>query len=103
MVCKENAEAHHETNDEKYVGDPLNAVRIFNEKRVDENQFSVQLHKALDHIGEDKKTVFLMRHQEGFSIKEISIAMDCSEGTVKSRLFYANKYLSKRLQAFAGS
>ena len=41
-----------------------------------------------------------LRYQEELSIKEISEVMDCPEGTVKSRLYYALRKLSDKLQVF---
>jgi RNA polymerase sigma-70 factor (ECF subfamily) len=36
------------------------------------------------------------------SILDISEVMECSEGTVKSRLFYTLKELNKKLKMFEG-
>lgn len=48
---------------------------------------------------EDKhREVFEMRHFDGLSIKEIAEALEISEGTIKSRLFYATKYLAQGLK-----
>lgn len=50
---------------------------------------------------EDKhREVFEMRHFDGLSIKEISEALQINEGTIKSRLFYATKYLAKGLKHY---
>lgn len=46
------------------------------------------------------REVFEMRHFDGLSIKEISDALEINEGTIKSRLFYATKYLAERLKHF---
>jgi RNA polymerase sigma-70 factor (ECF subfamily) len=56
--------------------------------------------KELEKFDESKRSAFLLRYQEGFSIKEISEILGCSEGTVKSRLFYTTKELAARLSAF---
>jgi DNA-directed RNA polymerase specialized sigma24 family protein len=37
---------------------------------------------------------------DGLSIKEISEVLETNEGTIKSRLFYATKYLAASLSEF---
>ena len=56
--------------------------------------------KELEPLEFEKKSTFLLRYCAGFSIKRISQAMDCSEGTVKSRLFYTCKLLADRLMDY---
>ena len=62
--------------------------------------FTEALYRELDQLDEARKTAFLLKYREGFTIEEISKVIDCSEGTVKSRLFYTNKRLSERLNAY---
>ena len=62
--------------------------------------FIDSLNSELNKISKKHKQTFNLRHKDMLSIKEISIVMNCSEGTVKSRLFYATKELSKKLQIF---
>ena len=62
--------------------------------------FNKELHSQLDNLEETKRTTFILRYYQHFSIKEISEIMDCSVGTVKSRIFYSLKKLSKKLTAF---
>jgi len=54
----------------------------------------------LDQLSPDHKTVFLLRFHEGLPLKEIAQVMECSEGTVKSRLFYTLKKLGKQLEMY---
>lgn len=65
-----------------------------------EKMFTEALYKELDTLDEDRKTAFLLKYREGFSIEEISKVIECKPGTVKSRLFYTNKHLAERLSAF---
>lgn len=58
------------------------------------------LKEEIESLSEKHKEVFLLRYQEELSLKEISEILACSEGTVKSRIFYAIRRLSKALQAF---
>ena len=46
------------------------------------------------------REVFEMRHFDGLSMKEIAEVLEISEGTVKSRLFYATRYLAEGLKDF---
>ncbi|MEM9023714.1 MAG: RNA polymerase sigma factor [Bacteroidota bacterium] len=68
--------------------------------RTDINRFTAELYHELEQLDEEKKTAFLLRHREGFSIREISEVLECSEGTVKSRIFYTNKKLAERLRPY---
>ncbi len=68
--------------------------------KYDKDFFMKSLNIELDKLSPKHKQTFDLRHQEMLSINEISIIMDCSKGTVKSRLFYAIKILSKKLQMF---
>lgn len=70
------------------------------EKNLIESEFKEFLFKELTKLNQLKQNTFLLRFQENFSIKEISEILECSEGTVKSRLFYTTKYLAKKLKAF---
>jgi RNA polymerase sigma-70 factor (ECF subfamily) len=57
------------------------------------------LQQALQQLDEKHRHCFLLRHQEEKSIREISKIIGCPEGTVKSRLYYATKYLAKQLKS----
>lgn len=70
------------------------------EPNLDFRAFAHGLEDALTDLSESHREVFVLRYQEELSIKEISEIMCCSEGTVKSRIFYALRKLSKKLQAF---
>ncbi len=62
--------------------------------------FSEELYLHLDELNEEQKTVFLLRHGSGLSLKEIAEMLNSPEGTIKSRLFYAIKYLSSKLMIY---
>src|SRR5438105_14044074 len=53
---------------------------------------------AIHELTPDHKAVILLREVEGLSYDEISRVMQCSKGTVMSRLHYARKKLQKRLK-----
>jgi RNA polymerase sigma-70 factor (ECF subfamily) len=54
--------------------------------------------EAINELTPDHKAVILLREVEGLSYDEISRVMQCSKGTVMSRLHYARKKLQKKLR-----
>lgn len=79
-----------------YVSD--SSANVLNE--VQDVQFKDELLTCLDNLDAIHKDVFCLRHMDGLSIKEIAEVLEVSDGTVKSRLFYAVKYLAKDLEHF---
>lgn len=69
-------------------------------KDVQETQFKEQFLVSLEQLDKKHSDVFKLRHIEGLSIKEIAEILEISDGTVKSRLFYATKYLAQSLEHF---
>lgn len=67
---------------------------------VSDNQFRDEFTRKLDELDEKHSEVFKLRHLDGLSIKEIAEVLVISDGTVKSRLFYATKYLAASLEEF---
>ena len=43
--------------------------------------------RALDELTEQQRLVFLLKHQEGMTCREIAETLGCAEGTVKKSLF----------------
>ena len=54
--------------------------------------------EAINELTPDHKAVILLREVEGLSYDEISRVMQCSKGTVMSRLHYARKKLQQKLK-----
>jgi RNA polymerase sigma factor (sigma-70 family) len=67
---------------------------------VDHERFRGRLDAELARLDPDHKATFVMRYHEDMAIKEIAAVFGCSEGTVKSRLFYTLKKLAERLKEF---
>jgi len=53
--------------------------------------------RAIDQLPKRQKRVFILRHYEGLSLKEIAKTLNCSLGTVKAHLFRATRRLRKLL------
>lgn len=68
--------------------------------KIDSTLFRETLSVTLEALPPDKRSAFLLKYQEDRSIREIAEIQSCSEGTVKSRLFYTLKYLAAQLAVF---
>ncbi len=59
------------------------------------NEPELRLGKCINELDQDKRSLIVLRFKIRLTIKEIAEIYECPEGTVKSRLFYAVKELSK--------
>jgi RNA polymerase sigma-70 factor (ECF subfamily) len=69
-------------------------------ERIDKKAFFAKLKEVLQNIDEPHKSTFILRYFDELSLKEISEIHQCSEGTVKSRLFYTLRKIAARLPQF---
>jgi RNA polymerase sigma-70 factor (ECF subfamily) len=67
---------------------------------VQDSFFREAFERGMGTLDEKHKEAFTLRHIEGLSVKEIAEILGINEGTVKSRVFYAIKYLSEELKVF---
>jgi len=56
-----------------------------------------EIDKAMEKLSSDHRTVLILHEFEQMEYREIAKSMQCSIGTVMSRLFYARKRLAKML------
>lgn len=78
----------------KYTQHVLHSEKDIVELKVNERS----VREGIKKLSEEQRAVMVMRFKLNMSIKEISEVFECPEGTVKSRLFYATKELSKKLE-----
>jgi RNA polymerase sigma-70 factor (ECF subfamily) len=67
----------------------------------DTQEFKKSLKTSIANLSHAHRVVFVLRYNEKFSVKEIADIVEVSEGTVKSRLYYATQNVSKELQEFS--
>ncbi len=78
--------------DDRPAGDPFRATR--------DTELRECVQRAVADLTADHRAVILLREVEGLSYEEISQVMQCSKGTVMSRLHYARKKLQADLKEF---
>ena len=59
------------------------------------NEKQAKLSESIRRLPREKRSLIVLRLKINLSIKEIAEIYQCPEGTIKSRLFYALKELSK--------
>jgi RNA polymerase sigma-70 factor (ECF subfamily) len=64
------------------------------------NSFKYSLENELKRLKPSHRTTFVLKYKEDLTIKAIARIMDCSEGTIKSRLHYTVKSLAQSLAKY---
>lgn len=74
-------------------GDPLQSL--------EEKEFRGLVRSALGSLSEEHRTVLVLREIEGYSYEEVARMLDCSLGTVKSRLNRAREAMRRIMTEMA--
>lgn len=69
-------------------------------REVNINELQKRLNEAMMKLSEDHRTVVTLYDVQGLQHSEISQILGVSEGTVRSRLFYAHRQLQNYLEDF---
>src|ERR1700758_2693093 len=67
-------------------------------ERMERKEVRAQIDRAIAQLSPEHRAVILMKEIEDMQYHEIAEALDCSIGTVMSRLFYARKKLQNLLR-----
>jgi RNA polymerase sigma-70 factor, ECF subfamily len=66
-------------------------------RALQDKEIRARIDSALDDLSDNHRSVLVMRELEGLSYEEMAQAMECSKGTIMSRLFHARRNMQKRL------
>lgn len=72
------------------LGDPVEAVR--------NKEILKAVRESLHHLSDKHRAVIVMRELQGLSYADMAKAMNCSKGTIMSRLFHARRNMQKLLK-----
>ncbi len=64
---------------------------------VERQELSAAVRTALDRLAPEYRTVLILREMEGYSYEEIARMLDCSLGTVKSRISRGRRDIKKEI------
>ncbi len=67
-------------------------------KKLEHDEIRKRIEAAVEKLSPEHRAVIVMREMDGLQYDEIAAAMECSIGTVMSRLFYARKKMQGMLK-----
>jgi RNA polymerase sigma-70 factor, ECF subfamily len=67
-------------------------------REFERRELGARILQGIDELTPEHKAAIILREIEGLSYEDISKVMQCSKGTVMSRLHYARKKLQAKLR-----
>jgi RNA polymerase sigma-70 factor (ECF subfamily) len=68
------------------------------EEETSDKDLGILISNAVDSLSTKQRITFVLKHYEGYKIREIAEMLNCKEGTVKKYLFDAVNNLKKKLK-----
>jgi RNA polymerase sigma-70 factor (ECF subfamily) len=102
---KRKIESSGELNDEIFDRDSIDlsartapALIESPDEALSNSELRIKISAALEKISPEHREIVILKDVQGLSYKEIADVMECSLGTVMSRLFYARQKLQTLLK-----
>ena len=80
--------------------DAVSSTTATSVKKALNNELHEKLNEALSKLSDKHRTIVVLFEIDGLGHKEIAKIMKCTEGTVRSRLFYAKQQLQSYLSEY---
>lgn len=68
------------------------------EQAVVQNDQVQRIHEALKEIDEPDRSIFVLKHEKGYTYQELAKMFDLKEGTIRSKLHYTIKKIQKKVR-----
>ncbi len=65
------------------------------------SELSREIENSMRKLSDRERSVFVLKHQHGYKLREIAEMIGCAEGTVKNYLFRATQKVRKALAGYA--
>ena len=87
----------------KQISALLNVIsnRLGTERVAGNREVRLRIDQALDRLSPRQRMIFTLRHDLGYTTREIALSVGTTEGSVKKHLFRAVDALKKRLRRLA--
>lgn len=80
------------------TGDPADRADVHDS--ISQRETEVDVSEALSHLTDDQRAAVVLVDMAGFTVQEAAWALQCPEGTVKSRCFRARAHLAELLAGY---
>ena len=97
-IISENALIYEDDEDKKYSDDNELTTEETPETGLAAQEIARVVNAAMEALPEDLRQAVTLREIEGLSYEEISLAMNCPIGTVRSRIFRAREAISAKVR-----
>ena len=94
---KSNQFSLDDENNSAYVSLLPGSDESFPDRITENKEFGNKVSEALNNLSPNQRMSFLLKHYEGYKIREIAEMMSCKEGTIKKYLFEAVRKLKVQL------
>lgn len=98
-MCK-NIYRHNEVKRNAQIELKSLSIAEMKEEEIDESALRRALNEEIHKLDQAGKSILILRFKMKMSIKEIAAVTDIPEGSVKSKIFYTLKKLSKTLEPY---
>ncbi len=88
----------HSLDTEEVVDVPANSSQSNPEKSAVDSQIRQKIDQTLNRLSPKQRMIFILRHYQEFTTREIADYMNSTEGSVKKHLFRAVDTIKKRLR-----
>lgn len=87
-----------EENNSDYVSSLAGSDEFLPDSITENKEFGNKVNEALNTLSPNQRMSFLLKHYEGYKIREIAEMMNCKEGTIKKYLFESVRKLRLQLE-----
>lgn len=64
-------------------------------------ELSASIQRSMEKLSDRERTVFVLKHQHGYKLREIAVMLECAEGTIKNYMFRATQKMRQALSTHA--
>jgi RNA polymerase sigma-70 factor (ECF subfamily) len=95
------SKVNEETLDDiSYLHNSISSEDKNSDQLMETGELQKIIFRAVERLPKGQRKVFILRHYEGLSLKDIAETLNCSLGTVKAHLFRATRKLRDLLQPY---